>query len=162
MWVANVNCPGQVVIAGRLASMSNAEEILKTNGAKRVLPLEVSGAFHTPLMQVAQERLKPHLLATELQDSKVDFVMNVPGGYVNDHAHIRNYLIEQVVRPTRWMAGIEAMVQKGVEVYFEIGPGKALTGMNKKIGTPGISLNIEKVEDLDNTLLGELYAVVEG
>lgn len=162
VWVANVNCPGQVVIAGRVASMPEAEEILKSKGAKRVLPLEVSGAFHTPLMQMAQERLKPQLLATDLQDSKIDFVMNVPGGYVHDHAHIRNYLIEQVVRPTRWMAGVEAMVQNGVEVYFEIGPGKALTGMNKKIGTPGISLNIEKVADLDNTLLGELYAVVEG
>ena len=162
VWVANVNCPGQVVIAGLVAAMPEAEEILKAKGAKRVLPLDVSGAFHTPLMQTAQERLKPQLLSTDLKDSKIDFVMNVPGDYVHDHAHIRNYLIEQVVSPTRWKSGIEAMMQKGIEIYFEIGPGKALTGMNRKIGAPGVSINIEKVTDLDNALLKELYAVVEG
>jgi [acyl-carrier-protein] S-malonyltransferase len=162
VWVANVNCPGQVVIAGLVSEMSKAEEILKASGAKRVLPLDVSGAFHTPLMQAAQERLKSQLLEAHLLDSKIDFVMNVPGSYVHDHTQIRNYLIEQIVSPTRWKAGIEAMIQKGIEVYFEIGPGKALTGMNKKIGSAGVSLNIEKIADLDNPLLGELYAVIEG
>ncbi len=155
IWVANVNCPGQVVIAGEAADMPKAEEALKASGAKRVLPLDVSGAFHTPLMKLAQEKLKPYLMEAELLDSKIQFVMNVPGSYVSDHAQIRSYLIDQVVCPTRWKAGIEAMMKEGVEIYLEIGPGKALTGMNKKIGTPGISLAIEKVTDLDNSLLKE-------
>lgn len=153
IWIANVNCPGQVVIAGLNSAMPQAEEALKTGGAKRVLPLDVSGAFHTPLMAFAQEKLRPYLMEAPLLESKTDFVMNVPGAYVSEHAQIRTYLIEQVVSPTRWKAGVDAMIKEGVEIYIEIGPGRALVGMNKKIGVPGISLNIEKVTDLDNTNL---------
>ena len=148
VWVANSNCPGQVVIAGLTSEMPKAEEALKAGGAKRVLPLDVSGAFHTPLMKEAQEKLKSQLLEVNLIESEIDFVMNVPGAYVQDPKQIRNYLIQQVVSPTRWKMGVEAMMQKGIEVYVEIGPGKSLTGMNKKIGASGVSLNIEKISDL--------------
>lgn len=149
VWVANLNCPGQIVIAGAEKEISLAEEALKAAGARRVLPLEVSGAFHTPLMQSAQRHLQPYLLKAPLKESKIDFVMNVPGDYVTSSEEIRQNLIDQVVSPTRWEKGMRKIIASGIEYYFEIGPGKSLTGMNKKIGTPGVSVSIEKVEDLE-------------
>jgi [acyl-carrier-protein] S-malonyltransferase len=145
VWIANLNCPGQVVIAGETAMMGRAEEALKAAGAKRVLPLEVSGAFHTPLMRSAQEQLKPLILAAKIQESSVDFVMNVPGDYVKIAEEIRQNLIAQVASPTRWEKGIRAM--RDVDTFIEIGPGKTLTGMNKKMGISGMS--IEKVTDVE-------------
>jgi [acyl-carrier-protein] S-malonyltransferase len=147
VWVANLNCPGQIVIAGLASQMAAAEEALVAKGAKRVVPLEVSGAFHTPLMQSAQERLKPYLLSASLQESSVGFVMNVPGDYVHDLEQVRQNLIAQVVNPTRWEKGIRAM--KEISLYLEIGPGKTLNGMNRKIGVSGKCLNVENVTDLE-------------
>jgi [acyl-carrier-protein] S-malonyltransferase len=147
VWIANLNCPGQVVIAGLASAMLQAEEALKAQGAKRVLPLEVSGAFHTPLMRSAQEKLKPFLLSAELQESPIELVMNVPGDYVQSLEAVRHHLIAQVASPTRWEKGIRAM--QGIETYLEIGPGKTLTGMNRKIGVSGNCLNIETIQDLE-------------
>ncbi len=147
IWIANLNCPGQVVIAGLLAAMPQAEEALKAKGAKRVLPLDVFGAFHTPLMQPAQEKLKPLLLEASLKESPVELVMNVPGSAVKELADIRKFLIEQVASPTRWEKGIRSM--EGVDLFVEIGPGRTLLGMNKKIGVQGACINIEKVQDLE-------------
>lgn len=140
VWIANLNCPGQVVIAGELSAVEKASEALTAAGAKRVLPLNVSGAFHTPLMKEAQERLKLHLQNVPLQDSDIALVMNIPGAFVRSLDKIRQFLIDQVASPTRWEKGIRAMVQEGVEEFIEIGPGKTLAGMNKKMGitTEGI------------------------
>lgn len=148
VWIANLNCPGQVVIAGLTSAMAQAEEMLKAQGAKRVLPLEVSGAFHTPLMRSAQEKLKSLLLSTPLNESTVQFVMNVPGDFVDSISQIREHLIAQVASPTQWEKGIRLL--EDVDLYIEIGPGKTLSGMNKKIGVKGQTLNIEKTTDLEN------------
>ena len=156
VWIANLNCPGQVVIAGKTSEMPKAEEALKAAGAKRVLPLDVSGAFHTPLMNSAQEKLKSYLLSAALQPSSIQFVMNVPGTFVSDLDEIRTHLIAQVASPTYWEKGIRLLDQEGVELYIEMGPGKTLTGMNKKIGVKGQSWNIEKLADLQQ--LEGLYA----
>ncbi len=121
VWIANLNCPGQVVIAGKDAALLIAEENLKAAGARRVLPLEVSGAFHTPLMRSAQEKLKPLILSAPLHSSDIGLVMNVPGSFVEE---MREHLIAQVASPTRWEKGIRAMMEAGVEVFIEIGPGK--------------------------------------
>jgi [acyl-carrier-protein] S-malonyltransferase len=150
VWIANLNCPGQVVIAGSTSAMSHAEEVLKGQGAKRVLPLEVSGAFHTPLMRSAQDRLTPYLLAAPLQESSIQLVMNVPGNFVDSISQIREHLVAQVASPTQWEKGIRLMDKEGIELYVEIGPGKTLTGMNKKIGVKGQTVNIEKISDLEN------------
>lgn len=146
VWIANLNCPGQVVIAGSSAAMPQAEELLKAQGAKRVLPLDVSGAFHTPFMQSAQEKLKSYLLSTPLQESKIQFVMNVPGDFVDSIPEIREHLIAQVACPTQWEKGIRLL--EDIDLFIEIGPSKTLTGMNKKIGVKGQTLNIEKTADL--------------
>lgn len=156
VWIANLNCPGQVVIAGKNDALSLAEEKLKAAGARRVLPLEVSGAFHTPLMRSAQDKLTPLLLAAPLQTSDVELVMNVPGDFVQASEEMRQNLIAQVASPTRWEKGIRAM--ENVNIFVEIGPGKTLAGMNKKIGA-GETISIEKPADLGQ--LEAFYATAQ-
>ena len=148
-WVANLNCPGQIVIAGTIDGVAVAAEALKSKGAKRVLQLDVSGAFHSGLMQEAKDKLAPQIAAVRLEESAVEVVMNVSGGYVSDIAMMRSNMIEQVTSPVRWEKGVRAMVQQGIESYLEIGCGKTLCGMNKRIGVAEPTISIEKVSDLD-------------
>ena len=101
VWIANLNCPGQVVIAGLESVMPQAEEILKGQGARRILPLDVSGAFHTPLMRSAQLKLEPKLREAHLKESPVDLVMNVSGDFARSLEEIRTNLIDQVASATR-------------------------------------------------------------
>ena len=148
VWVANLNCPGQVVIAGAEEAMAPAIEALKVKGAKRVLPLDVSGAFHSGLMRSAQEKLAPLLRDAPVQESEIDLVMNVPGDIVRKPDHIRRYLYEQVVSAVRWEKGIRVL-QPIMGAFLEIGPGKTLSGMNKRIGVAQETMSLEKVKDLD-------------
>lgn len=151
VWVANLNCPGQVVIAGTNEGIEAASEELKTRGAKRVLPLDVSGAFHSGLMADAQHRLAFKIAEAPLQESQIALVMNVPGDYVSSLAAVRENLVRQVTGTVRWEKGIRAMCAAGIDGFIEIGCGKTLTGMNKKIGIPvESSLSLEKVADLEN------------
>lgn len=149
VWVANVNCPGQVVIAGTKEGMETVMEPLKSAGAKRVLPLEVAGAFHSGLMQSARERLEPHIAKVSLRESPAALVMNVPGGLVRDLSSMRQHLIDQVTNPVRWEQGIRSMMDMEIELYIEMGPGETLKGMNKRIGVPVPTISIGKVEDLE-------------
>ena len=145
--VANLNCPGQVVIAGTVDGLEKASAHLKQAGAKRVLPLDVSGAFHSELMRSAREGLTPFLQKTVLLDTPIDFLMNVTGGFAFGVEAIRNNLICQVTSPVRWQKGIETMKKSGVDCFVEIGCGTTLQGMNKRIGVEP-TYSIEKVEDL--------------
>jgi len=149
IWVANLNCPGQVVIAGLESSMAAAEEALKGQGARRILPLEVSGAFHTPLMQPAQEKLTPYLEQLKLHAGIADVVMNVTGEKALSQEEIRKNLIAQVVSTTEWEKEIRTIEKEEPSLYVEMGPGKTLAGMNKKIGVQGLTVSIEKVTDLE-------------
>lgn len=152
VWVANLNCPGQVVIAGTLSGLDAAEAVLKAQGAKRVLPLDVSGAFHSPLMQSAREKLTPLIQEVPLVPSDVAVVMNTPGDFVTANEEIRSNMIAQVTSPVRWEKGIRAIDARGIDLFIEIGCGKTLSGMNKKIGVQAPTINIEKVEDLQGIL----------
>lgn len=149
VWVANLNCPGQVVIAGTKEALVLAAEALKAKGAKRTLPLEVSGAFHSGLMRQAQEKLALKISEVDFKDSSIELVMNVPGHYVTKLADIRHNLIQQVASPVRWEKGIRAMMQNGIESYQEIGCGKTLQGMNKRIGVSEPTFSLEKISDLE-------------
>lgn len=149
LWVANLNCPGQVVISGTLKGIEAGSEKAKAKGAKRVIPLQVFGAFHSGLMAQAKERLKKEILATPFQDSKVRVAMNTTGGFVDEARAIQHNLIEQVVSPVRWEQGVRAMDKEGVTLYVEIGCGKTLSGMNKRIGVQGETVSLEKIEDLE-------------
>ncbi|MBI3236293.1 MAG: ACP S-malonyltransferase [Chlamydiales bacterium] len=157
VWIANINCPGQIVIAGDLAGLSSASSALKLQGAKRVLPLDVSGAFHSGLMQSAKEKLEPKIRSVDLKNSEIGLVMNVPGGFVHDLESIKGYLIQQVTSPVRWEQGIRSIAEKGVDLYLEIGPGKTLAGMNKRIGIREPTYSLETLADLE-----KLYEYVMG
>lgn len=148
VWVANFNAPGQTVISGTKQGIENASVALKEKGAKRVLPLTVHGAFHSGLMQKAREGLKPFIDQAEIQDSKIGFVMNVSGDFVKGIDEVRSHLEAQVTQSVKWEQGIEAMKRDGIELYLEIGCGKTLTGLNKKIGAFPSS-SIEKISDLE-------------
>jgi len=162
VWIANLNCPDQVVIAGAQEKISLAVDALKAKGAKRVLPLEVSGAFHSEFMLPAQEKLAPKIAQVQWIMSSIELVMNVPGDFVKDPADIRRYLFEQVVSPVRWEKGIRAMMSQSIDLYLEMGPGKSLGGMNKRIGITNPTLSVEKVSDLDQLAKHvEAYAVTK-
>ncbi len=149
LWAANFNCPGQVVISGTAKGIEAGTAAAKAKGAKRVLPLQVHGAFHSGLMKDAEERLRPHVQDAPLQASPIELVMNVPGDYVTDIQRIRDNLIQQVTHPVRWEQGIRRMCESGVELFVEIGCGKTLAGFNKRINELIPTVSIEKVADLE-------------
>lgn len=149
VWVANLNCPGQVVIAGTHQAIEKASLVLKESGAKRILPLDVSGAFHSGLMEDARRKLQPKISEAHLKESVVQLIMNAPGSFVNDLHVIREALIQQVTSPVLWEQGIRMMETAKIEAYIEMGPGTTLAGMNKRIGTAAPTLSIEKIEDLE-------------
>lgn len=161
VWVANLNCPGQVVISGTLEGIEKASATLKEKGAKRVLSLDVSGAFHSGLMAEAKEKLKSKIETMTLYPSAVSLVMNVPGDFIEAESEIRQHLIDQVVSPVYWERGIRKMEEEGVELFIEIGCGKTLSGMNRKIGVKALTFSVEKVEDLEE-LTGKSNKLLQG
>lgn len=147
LWAANFNCPGQVVISGTVKGIAAGTEAAKAAGAKRVLPLQVYGAFHSGLMRSAEERLKEYVELAPLKESGIELVMNVPGGYVKTIPEVRQFLIEQVTRPVRWEQGIQSM--QGISHFVEIGCGKTLKGFNQRIVGAAPTVSIEKIADLE-------------
>ena len=149
VWVANLNCPGQIVISGTRDGVKLTGERLKERGVKRVLSLDVSGAFHSGLMEEAKQDLEKKLALVPIHESSIEMVLNVPGDYVESTADIRQSLIDQVVSRVLWEKGIRRMDEEGVEYFIEIGCGKSLNGMNRKIGVKAPTLSVEKVADLE-------------
>jgi [acyl-carrier-protein] S-malonyltransferase len=149
LWAANFNCPGQIVISGTLKGIQKATEAAKARGAKRVLPLQVYGAFHSGLMASAEKKLRKHVEAANIKDSDIEFVMNVPGDFVSGSDQIKENLVRQVTMPVRWEQGIRQMDRKEVTCFVEIGCGKSLSGFNKRIGVKGPTFSLEKISDLE-------------
>ena len=147
LWIANYNCPGQIVLSGTIKGIEIASLEARNRGAKRVLPLSVHGAFHSGLMKIAEEKLAPYIDEAPFKKGITPIAMNVPGDFVVDFARLKPNLIKQVTHPVRWEQEIQAMKKQGVNLCIEFGPGRALAGMNKRMDLPTIS--IEKVEDLD-------------
>lgn len=148
LWIANFNCPGQTVISGTLKGIEQGVVAAKKRGAKRVIPLKVHGAFHSGLMQLAEDKLAEKLKEIEILKSPSRLVMNVCGNFVTIPELIRSNLIKQVTSPVCWEQGIRAMMPE-IELYIEIGCGKTLAGMNKQIGVLAPTLSINTIEDLD-------------
>lgn len=149
IWVANYNCPGQVVISGTFKGVEAATAEALKKGAKRVLPLSVYGAFHSGLMQGAEKKLEPYILNTPIKKGVAKIVMNVPGDFVSDLDTVRLNLIKQVTGSVRWEQEIRALEQSGVDLFIEFGPGKTLTGLNKRIGVKVPIISIDKLDDLE-------------
>lgn len=130
---ANFNSPGQVVISGDVAAVERAMELAKEAGARRAIGLNVSGAFHSPLMAVAEQGLRSFLEEVEFSDPRFPIVSNVTAEPVERATQARTLLVEQLTSPVRWTESMQALVGRGVERFFELGPGNVLTGLLRRI-----------------------------
>lgn len=130
--VANLNCPGQIVISGTAAGVEEASSKAKEAGAKRAIPLVVSGPFHSELMRPAAQQLDAAISAIELQQASIPVISNVTAEPVTDASHIKNLLVEQLYSPVRWEESIQQMIEQGTTIFIECGPGKVLSGLVKK------------------------------
>lgn len=147
--VANYNCPGQIVISGKKEAVEEASEKLKEAGARRVLPLNVSGPFHSYLLEDAGKKLGEYLENVTISEPVIPYVTNVTAQYVTSAADVKPLLKKQVSSSVRWQQSVETMLADGVDRFIEIGPGKTLSGFIKKIDKGAAVLNIEKLEDLE-------------
>ena len=130
---ANYNCPGQIVITGEAKAVAEAGNALKEAGARRVLPLKVSGPFHSPMMQPAGEELAKVFAGVSMNPLKLPYVANINAEVVTDCGKIEGLLVAQVSGSVRWQQSVETMIREGVDTFVEIGPGKTLTGFLRKI-----------------------------
>lgn len=147
--IANYNCPGQIVISGLKEAVAEAAELLKAAGAKRVLPLNVSGPFHSYLLAEAGEKLGNVLESVEVHDPVIPYIANVTADYVTEASQVKPLLVRQVSSSVRWEQSIRKMLADGVDTFIEIGPGKTLTGFMRKIDRDAKAMNIEKLEDIE-------------
>lgn len=147
--IANYNCPGQIVITGEETAVLTAGEALKAAGARRVIPLKVSGPFHCELLKEVGKKLGEELEKIEIQTFAIPYVTNVTAQYVTESDQIKDLLVKQVSSSVRWQQCVEQMINDGVDTFIEIGPGKTLTGFIKKINRNVKALHIEKIEDLE-------------
>ena len=150
--IANYNCPGQIVITGQVDAVTKAGELCKEAGAKRVLPLKVSGPFHSEMLVGAGEKLGVELENVEFGDFEVPYITNVSADYVTNKEDIKGLLQKQVCASVRWQQTIEKLIADGATEFVEIGPGRTLTGFMKKINKDSeiTSVNIDKLEDFTN------------
>src|SRR5712692_10709592 len=141
--VANFNAPGQIVISGEQHALEVAIELAKARGAKRVIPLAVSGAFHSPVMQPAAGDLAQMIATAPIQDASIPIIGNIHAVPLTQTDALREELAEEIASPVQWTRTIEYMASAGVTVFSEIGPGQALTGMVKRIvkGVTPISMS---------------------
>ena len=150
--VANYNCPGQIGITGEEGAVAAAAEKLKEAGARRCIPLKVSGPFHSEMLKGAGEKLAGVLVDVELKEFSMPYVTNVTADYVTNISEIKELLGRQVYSSVRWQQSVERMIADGVDTFIEIGPGRTLTGFLKKINKNVTGLHIEKVEELEEVV----------
>lgn len=148
--VANDNCPGQIVITGEEQAVKQASERLMEKGAKRCIPLTVSGPFHSKLLEGAGEKLAKELSKVTLRDPKIPYVCNLECAPVTGKERIAELLEKQVSGTVRFRESIEYMIADGVDVFIEVGPGKTLSGFVKKINRDVKVYQVATVEDLQN------------
>lgn len=149
---ANYNCPGQLVLAGEIKGIKKAMEIAKNFGAKRAIELAVSGPFHSSLLQPAAEKL---LQATEdisFSDPKVRLVANVSAQEVKSGQEVKEALFSQVNNSVKWEQSIRYMIDQGVDTFVEIGPGRVLSGLVKRISNKVRTFNVESLESMEKTI----------
>lgn len=140
--VANYNCPGQVVITGETDAIAKASEVLSATGAKRVMPLAVSGAFHSELMRSASEKFDEYLADFDLNDAKIPVITNVDAAITEKSEDFKSKMPQQIYSSVYWTQIIQKMVEEGVDTFVEIGPGKVLAGLNKKINAEVKTYNV--------------------
>jgi len=153
--LANLNCPGQIVISGTKEGVEKVSELAKENGAKRVIPLVVSGPFHSDLMKPAADELKNVLDKLTIQDASIPVITNVTAQPIEKGDEIKEKLVEQLYSPVRWEESVRTMIDLGVTTFIEIGPGKVLSGLVKKVNRRVKTYNIFDLESM-NSVISEL------
>lgn len=151
--IANYNCPGQIAISGEKEAVEQACVLLKEAGAKRCIPLNVSGPFHSPMLKGAGDKLAKELENVTIHDISIPYVTNVTGDFVADKEQVKDLLATQVSHSVKWIQCVEAMLRDGVDTFVEIGPGKTLSSFVKKIAK-GMDVevkvaNVDTYEDLE-------------
>lgn len=147
--VANYNCPGQIVITGEADAVRKAGETLLERGARRAVPLNVSGPFHSRMLSGAGERLRKDLDKVPVFDFEIPYVSNLTADYVTCAEPVRDLLEKQICSPVKWQQSVEKMLADGVSTFVEIGPGRTLSAFVKKISREAVVLNVDKYEDLN-------------
>ncbi|MEF9497160.1 ACP S-malonyltransferase [Chlamydia sp. 04-14] len=152
IWIANYNAPKQLVVGGLREKIEEAVKLFTDLGAKRAILLKVFGAFHTPLMQTAEDALAPHLYNLDMHSSEVPFVSNVVADFLISNDQIRQCLVKQMTSPTLWYQSCSKMDLE-VDEFLEIGPGKVLAGLNRSIGLSKPIKSLGTVESINNFLV---------
>jgi len=150
--LANLNCPGQLVISGAAENIARAVELARTRGAKRAIALPVAGAYHSPLMAGAQPKLQSELARVALKLPTVPVIANVNAQAHGDPASIAARLVEQVTAPVRWEESMRHLLAQGFTRFIELGPGTALSGFMKRIDKTAQMLNVSDVGSLEGTI----------
>lgn len=156
--LANLNCPGQIVISGTAKGVELASEKAKEKGAKRAIALEVSGPFHSALMKPAAEKFTDVLSKLDIADAKTPVISNVTANIVTSRDEIETKLIEQLYSPVRFEESVERLIDLGVTTFIEIGPGKVLSGLVKKVNRRLTTISVsdqETIEAAIQTLKGD-------
>jgi [acyl-carrier-protein] S-malonyltransferase len=146
--ISNINAPGQLVISGDVDKLSRAEELAKERGARRVIPLNVSGAFHSTLMDPVLGEFERVLDGFDFKTPRVPIVSNVTALPLTSGDQFREELLTQLRRCIQWEASVEYMTRQGVTTYYEVGPGTVLSGLIKRISPDAQTINISGVEDI--------------
>ena len=146
--ICNVNAPGQVVIGGRRDAVARALDYAKARGAAKVIPLSVSGAFHSSLMQPAADGMVQAIATAAIGDPAVPVVANCTASPISDERSIRNELVDQVCRPVQWSRTVEWLEQQGAATYIEFGPGRVLTAIIKRMQRKANCVNVSDAESL--------------
>lgn len=146
--IANYNAPGQIVISGELKALNLAMELAKARGAKKVMPLAVSGAFHSPVMQPAATGLAQAIAGTTVNDAQIPLIGNISATPLTSVHDIRDELARQIAASVQWTRSVEYLVNEGVTAFIEIGPGQALTGMVKRIARGTTLMNVSSGADI--------------
>ncbi|HIC16499.1 TPA: ACP S-malonyltransferase [Candidatus Poribacteria bacterium] len=152
--IANFNSPGQRIVSGETASIEKSIPLAKSAGAKRIIPLAVSGAFHSDLMMSAQKQFGSVISGYVFDDPKIDFVANVTGDFVKTGEEIKRLLTQQITNPVLWEKSIQLMKEKGISHFIEVGPGLVLSGLVRRIENDCTCFNVEDMKSLEQTLDG--------
>lgn len=150
--VANYNTSDQIVITGEEAAVAKANELCSQAGAKRVVPLPVSGAFHSPLMKGASEQYSKFVELAKISDASIPVITNVDAKQTISKDEFKSKMVEQIYSSVYWTQTIEYLLEQGVDTFIEIGPGKVLAGMNRKMAKEAKTYNVFDIKSLENTI----------
>lgn len=150
VYIANYNSPDQIVITGEAEPVKRASALLKEGGAKRVIPLNVSGPFHSPMLQSAGEKLEDELEKVSFEELKIPYITNVTSKKIENIHETKELLKKQISSPVLWLQSMEEMIRDGVDTFVEIGPGRTLSGFLKKINREVSVYNISTWEEMES------------